>query len=290
VIRFVLRSAINCQKAPGTVKSRLAAVRSFHLSAGLPDFLSLMPRLTLVLAGLKKRHGTKERRMPVTARMLGWLHQHLTQGGMTPSEGCLLWGALALGFFFLLRASEYLDVGYMGAERGLRGRDLRLSSQGTPCTLANLDSADELTLFIRGSKTDVYNRGQYRNHFKADTPICPVRAAVGIFRNYPQRFLGGAEDSEPLFRDPGGQPIARQVVSALLTKAATAQGQDEGSLSSHSLRFGGASALWAAYGDASLVKRWGRWSSESFQTYIWDSRSSSEGVSSAMASTTITPT
>ena len=56
----------------------------------------------------------------------------------------------------------------------------------------------------------------------------------------------------------------------------------------HSLRFGGASALWAAYRDSAVVKRWGRWASEAFQGYLWEARGNAAGVATAMASADLT--
>ncbi|CAE7339972.1 unnamed protein product, partial [Symbiodinium pilosum] len=189
-------------------------------------------------------YGTKERRRPAA----------------------LQWAAVSLAFFYLLRASEYLDAGYVGLERGLRGRDLR------PLRLAEMRQADELTLFIRGSKTDVYNRGEYRNHYRTGLSLT---AAIELFEAFPTRFPGGPEADDLLFRDKEGKPLPRALITVLIQKAAEALGEPEGSLGTHSLRFGGASALWAAFGNAALVKRFGRWTSESYQTYIWDARATS---------------
>ena len=61
-------------------------------------------------------------------------------------------------------------------------------------------------------------------------------------------------------------------------------------LGSHSLRFGGASALWAAYKDASVVRRYGRWASDAFHTYLWEDREYSRGMSESMIKTSLTPT
>ncbi len=57
----------------------------------------------------------------------------------------------------------------------------------------------------------------------------------------------------------------------------------------NSLRVGGASALWAAFGDSGLVKRWGRWASDCFHGYLWDSREGSRGVAAAMTTADLTP-
>ena len=288
-VQYVVHCGVNSDKAPGTVKGRLAAIRAFHITSGLPDPFAQLPRVALVVAGLKKRYGTKERRRPVTPEMLRWLYTHLHGGTLDQAEAALQWGALCLAFFFLLRASEYLDTGYRSPLRGLRGRDLKLTREGKPCSLGDFEDADELTVFIRGSKTDVYNRGEYRNHYKTGLLLCPVKAAVQLFRAFPLRFAGGPEEEELLFRDAEGRPLPRALVSTLIRKAAEALGEPEGALGTHSLRFGGASALWAAFGDAALVKRWGRWTSESFQTYIWDARATSKDVAKKMALTDLTP-
>lgn len=92
LIEFALHTAVNGDRAPGTVKVRLAAVRSLHLTAGLPDPTAHTPRLSLVLAGLKRRYGTKERRRPVTPRMLSWLRAYLLQGSLASHDAALQLG------------------------------------------------------------------------------------------------------------------------------------------------------------------------------------------------------
>ena len=57
----------------------------------------------------------------------------------------------------------------------------------------------------------------------------------------------------------------------------------------HSLRFGGASALWAQYKDSELVMRWGRWASSAFHGYLWESRPAAQGVATMMSKADLTP-
>eukprot|EP00435_Cladocopium_sp_Y103_P035201 s1779_g9.t1 len=276
ILDYLVHCATNEAKAPGTIKLRLAAIRSMHLTLGYPDPLAHMPRVPLALAGLRRRFGTKERRMPVTPEMLKWLGEHLQYG--RSQEASLLWGALVLGFFFLLRASEYLDVGYQDPKRGLRGSDITLKLNGKALSLERLSEADEVTILVRGSKTDIYNRGQVRNHFRTSERVCVVKAMVNLFHQFPQRYQGGSEAEELLFRSLDDRPIPRAAIQALIERAAKGLNLPNGDLGTHSLRFGGASALWAQYQDTALVKRWGRWSSDSFQTYIWEARETAKGV------------
>lgn len=164
-----------------------------------------------------------------------------------------------------------------------------LKEDGIPVGLDRLGYADEVVVTIRGSKTDIYNRGEVRNHFRSGDVLCPVAAAVTLFRHYPQRYHCGGDALVPLFRTDDGQMVPRQAVTALLEAAAKALHMPEGDFGTHSLRFGGASAIWAAYGDSTMVKRWGRWSSDSFQTYVWDARKSAKGVSANMSRADLTP-
>ena len=88
---------------------------------------------------------------------------------------------------------------------------------------------------------------------------------------------------EPLLVWSDGRPLARQEIQTLLELAAKKHGVDPQHIGSHSLRFGGATALWAAYRDTGLVGRWGRWATDSFQTYVWEARTTARGVQDAMA-------
>ena len=131
LVDYLLHSAVNEQRAPGTLKLRLAAIRCVHVSLGLPDPLEGRGRITMALAGLRRRYREPERRAPVTPRMLHWLRAHLLEQGR---EGVLLWAAVALGFFFLLRASEFLPLGYISSSRQLKGENVLLYAQGQPTT------------------------------------------------------------------------------------------------------------------------------------------------------------
>jgi hypothetical protein len=133
----LLHCAVNEQRAPGTLKLRLAAVRSIHVTLGLPDPLEGRNRVAMALAGLRRRYKTPVRRAPVTPRMLRWLEGHL-RGPVSGPEGPILWAALCLGFFFLLRASEFLPLGYIPFSRQLKGRQVLLFSKGEQCDLRNL--------------------------------------------------------------------------------------------------------------------------------------------------------
>ena len=160
--------------------------------------------------------------------------------------------------------------------------DLVARRGGAP--VSRFQQADEIVLTIRGSKVDQYNRGEVRNHFASQDEwgLCAVRAAAWAERWCPERFTG-SESMEPLLMWSNGTPVKRGDVQSILRRAAVAMGVDPQHIGTHSLRFGGASALWAAYRDVGLIQRWGRWISNTFHSYIWEPRRASEGVAAAMA-------
>ena len=164
-----------------------------------------------------------------------------------------------MGWFFLLRASEYVkSEGTKATERrGLRGQDVRARCKGVD--VKNFSQADEVVLIIRGSKTDKFNEGELKNHFKTnDEDLCVVKALAAYQQHAPQRF--GPKADGYLFAWENGKVILRGEIQAVLERAAVACGVDPQYIGSHSLRFGGATALFAAYKDTALVQRWGRWS------------------------------
>ena len=97
-LEYMVHCSVNEQKAPGTVKIRMAAIRSIHLSMGLPDPTAHLPRIPLAMAGIKRRWGTKVRRKPVTPEMLQWIGRQVDYG--KSKEGSLMFAAVCFGYFF----------------------------------------------------------------------------------------------------------------------------------------------------------------------------------------------
>ena len=87
----------------------------------------------------------------------------------------------------------------------------------------------------------------------------------------------------PFARWENGRQLTREDVQKVLKKAATAVGLPSERFMTHSLRVGGASALYHAVNDVEIVKRWGRWSSTAFHRYLWDSSEQARDLASRMA-------
>ena len=136
---------------------------------------------------------------------------------------------------------------------------------------------------VRASKVDSFNVGTWGNHYKAHNLLCPVTALRDIPRVFPQRFQGGEEAGLPIFRRANGAPLWRSQVQVLIDTAAAQEGLPPKRFGTHSLRIGGATALFHAGVPVGIIKRWGRWVSDSFQRYLWDANEDAKGLSRKMA-------
>ena len=148
--------------------------------------------------------------------------------------------------------------------------------------------ATKMILTITSSETDQYNTGPRRNHHRVTQPVgqvalpCPVAAMNELWKHFPVRFSCD-QAREPLFRYGDSSHAKREHVVRLLTSAASAvDGEWAASVGSHSLRIGGATTMYHRTSDLKRVRRFGRWSSGVFQSYLWEGREHLSDLASNM--------
>ena len=283
LLRYMTYLARVMKRAEGTIRQRLFAIKMGHVVAGYEDPTLHRTRLWAALAGYKRWQPDTKRKYPVLPSMLRWIYRHLYEGEIDKQDACVVWAAVMVAFFYLLRASEYLvqQNRSWSEKRVLKGKDVEGRKDNKAC--ANLSEAEELVIYLTGSKTDQYNQGTVRNHFRSGDPVlCPVSAMATMQRAYPHRFRG-AEAGEALFRYKDGTPVQRSEIQGLIQLAALADGQAGSRYGSHSLRIGGATAIYLSTKDLDHVKRFGRWSSDSFHGYLWEAHERQKGLASSMA-------
>ena len=192
----------------------------------------------------------------------------------------------------MLRRSEFL-IGGMTANQEWEGSkrrpvcsgDLLPRRQGTYVTWG--ESPDEVVLFLRGSKTDWLNQGTVRSHTAlppghAHSELCVVAAWVRVWQVYPKLLQG--QFAKPLAVYRNGSPILAPTLTKLLRATQPNSNGGTRALSLHSLRSGGAAALYQGTGSMDIVKRMGRWRSDAVSAYLWESREQMRGLSAQMAS------
>ena len=263
--------------------THLSAIGFFHRIKIGVNPLSGMARVQLMLKGLKRASGPTNRKLPFSVEDLRALKGLLN---LKEADQLCLWVTILTGWFFMLRMSEFLVT---NSSRTPEGRhpifmeDAQPLHLGSPTHWGN--HVGEISVHISGSKTDWLNQGCVRSHtrVKHDSPnadICAVQAYVDLFNEYPAKFTKNVD--KPVSYWKNGSPIPAESVTALLRAAASHNGNSPTAYSPHSLRAGGASALYQATHDIDLVARFGRWRSKCISVYLWESHLFYAGLGTAM--------
>ena len=97
----------------------------------------------------------------------------------------------------------------------------------------------------------------------------------------------GEDASTPMFRKPDGGAFTTDDIRAIVRQVVVAVGLDPELYGAHSLRIGGATALFAGGADPMVIRTMGRWSSDCYRLYVracfeqtvaWTSRMGSQRV------------
>ncbi|CAK0838861.1 unnamed protein product, partial [Prorocentrum cordatum] len=198
-----------------------------------------------------------------------------------PARGLGHGGGGARGFPDPAALQERWD----GAGFGQQGGGPRLSSR-TDASRSNgrvlAREGTQMVIYITGSKTDQLNVGTVRNHYRAGTTLCSIAAMERLQAHHPQR-IEGTEERLPIVRWASGTPIRRAEVQHFLAVAGLAAGLSREEIGSRSLRVGGATAMYHVTEGLSRARRFGRWQSDAFHGYLWESHEPMKGVSSEIA-------
>ena len=262
-----------------TIEGRLAAVSWYHMQEGLPSPTKQAPLLKCLLRAVKRRQGESPPKQPVTPDMLHAAREFVVDGTL---RGDTVWAGLVMAFGFLLRASEYLaydSEGLFEDEYVIRWSEVSFRQGGKPVVPEDEGAVpDEVVIKFRGSKSDQFKAGCVRNLFSSEVEgMCPVAALWQLAGR-----LGPEQRGGPVMAVPGEDPIGRNEVAEVLRRAAVELGEPTDRLSTHSLRAGGATALYAAgYGEAEITYH-GRWASASWLVYVHRTVARSGGVARAM--------
>ena len=256
-----------------TIKLYLSAVRNLHISCGHGNPLHGKLLLNKVLRGILRYQGrSRILRQPVTPEVLAAI-QPILRTWLGERDFTMIWAAFTLAFFAFLRCSEFT---YPETNQFRPRFDL-----STDCVSfhPSLASPQQMSVFLKASKTDVYRQGHTLVIACSPSPVCAVTA----MSNY---FLA-ARPHGPLFSFQSGRLLTRSAVVHLLRDAARYAGLPYKSLKGHSFRIGAASTAAAAGLPDWLIKVLGRWSSDCYQLYIRTPRNVLLSAAPRMASVSL---
>jgi hypothetical protein len=143
----------------GTIASKITVIRWFHRYD-----LGFEPPVdaghALLMRGIRRCSAPVRKRQPVTPRMLRVIHGRCALH--LPRER-LVWGGLALAYFFLLRRSEYLLGGRSTKAYVLKLEDIAFfDTQGNRCRQRH---AKAVGIRLRGAKNNQFGRLRVRRSY-----------------------------------------------------------------------------------------------------------------------------
>lgn len=257
-----------------TICSKLCAVRWYHRNnAGYDPGVNASH--AILLRGIRRFTSPVAKQYPLSVHLLHMIYRRLD---LQHARVRLLWGGLLLGYFFLLRRSEYLYIGRQHHAYALKLRDILFyDGLGRQCKPSK---AQRVGITLMGAKNNQYGREEARYHDKSgDKIICPVSAARWIIKG--AKAFGTAPD-QPALSTGFGSGISAKDMSATIKEAARESSMDPARFSTHSVRVGGATALLNAGADRLAIKVMGRWLSSAFEEYPVLTAQGSSGLSKLM--------
>jgi hypothetical protein len=198
--------------------------------------------------------------------------------GRGPTKKMRVTGNLiTMAFFFLLRVGEYTPHRPSESRRTipLRKRDIKLWKRGrripNEATLAELLSADAVTICLENQKNG--HKNAVLHHTTSGDPLFdPVIAAAHLvfeLRHSPDTVpLGSFVDDDGVTKQIAASDIRAAIRVGALADNLEAAGYDLDRIGSHSLRSGGAVHLKLCGYDEDMIKKLGRWSSNTYLRYI----------------------
>ena len=238
-------------KSLSTINVYLASVRYFLLCNDRPTEHLRSVRLSAVLRGIERTQAVApQRRVALTVEDLKKFRQYLNRSNYNQADRAMLWAGVTVSFFGLLRSCELLapEESQIDSESTLLWRHVTLGPV-------------QIRLQLRRTKTHQSgDGGQVLLHRAADD-LCPVEA-LNHFASL-CRQTATLQPSTPVFKFASGKFLTRKLLTDILRFSLQST-----SLSSHSLRIGGATHMAARGAGEWAIKRAGRWRSSAFNRYV----------------------
>ncbi|EGZ28999.1 hypothetical protein PHYSODRAFT_472917, partial [Phytophthora sojae] len=243
-----------------TVLSKVSHI-AWHHRRTLGYNVGLLPGHQLAITGMRRKDPSSKPKSPVTSAILKCLHELLD---FAVAQHRVIWGASVLGFFFLLRRSEYLAQGSRMHDYAIRRADVKfVDARGHETR--NLHDVTSVILQFRGSKSDQFGKGTSRELARSGHRwCCPVLAALYLVRHHEALRI---DAGELLCKVDASHNLQVSDVVRAIKAAAGRAGRNPQYYASHSLRSGGATALFNAGFDSLAVKLFGRRKSDAVERY-----------------------
>ena len=244
-----------------TLKVYLAAIRLLHIEHDLPDPTD-DSLLELVCRGIHRQQGDNPRpRLPITINHLRTLKNQLRISQYSLLEQRMLWSSFTLAFYGFLRISKYTSL------------------QWSDVTV----SGSEISIKLHQSKTDPFRHGYVVSLHASNSSTCPLRA----FQLY-SAMTPNKSPSSPVFSAGRFSPLTRTKLNNVLRHLLQQAGVNHAHYTSHSFRIGAATTAAAAGLPSWLIQKLGRWTSNTYTSYIHCPTISTSSISRILSCTDAT--
>ena len=252
-----------------TVKVYCSGIRSFSIIQGFGLPSQEFHRLKLAIRSLDINTYVSNKKLPITLEILHKLIPHMSNS----YNDIMLWAAMTLAHFGLLRSSEFTINTVYDPNVHLSWSDLSFHVSD--------DQIEYIKIHIKRSKTDHLNKGVYICIGCSKTQVCAY-CAIRSYHSLHIRTFNKVRDPKPLLTFHNGVYLSRTLLITNLKMYLALAGIDPQQYSSHSFRIGGATSAAAAGLADWEIKILGRWTSDTYQRYIRTPTSTLVGFATRM--------
>lgn len=273
VMGFMCHSYFQRKLRPNTIESYLSAIAHWFMVGGRSTRFMLSTNVGNIRLGLRNMSAAMDERsggafrLPFTIDMVRLAQSHILCKGRATHVA--IYAALLTAFMMLLRASEYVPT--EGNKHFIRACDVIFFVQGRMGHVGadtigqyTLQQVRSVRIVIPSAKNDPTGVGKMRNFTRMagdqDDDMCAV--------HYRWCNLAKPENKNPYFALGTGWRLSVADMVTTMRAVAHRMRVNPHTISAHSLRYGGASALLAAGVETDLIKCWGSWKSNAFMKYI----------------------
>ena len=229
-----------------TIKVYLSGIQFYSSMYGFSEKISRMKRLSYVLRGTRRsRVVYTNHREPIRFRHLSFLYNFFSLN-FNRFDKRMLRAATCVAFFGLFRSAEYTSPSstFWDPRVNLGIQDVQFAKKAG------------LNIRIKSSKTDPFKEGCTVELTRLSSKFCPVRLLTKYLE------MRGFEEG-PLFIYSDNSFLTRNRLSSILSHCFPNE-----CLNTHSFRIGGASSAAKLGIPSLLIKKLGRWKSDTFMRYI----------------------
>lgn len=235
-----------------TAKTYYSGIKNYSVVEGFGLPRETFDRLKMALRSLEINSGNTTKKLPVTIQILEQIIDRIVH---TNYNDVMLWAAMTLAHFGLLRAAEFtINMSY--------DPNVHLS---LPDVSFHDDHGKYIKVFLKRSKTDKTNKGVFLHIGCSGVRVC---AYCAMWEYY--HITSGFDNSpiRALFVFKNSVPLSRKLFVNHVKMYLALSGIDPEHYSGHSFRIGGATTAAAAGLADWEIQILGRWTSNTYQRYI----------------------